>query len=169
MSARRTEPRSKLAAFALTLLQLMPSSSLQGQSLIEPPARLEAFASLRSDTVNMRVGPSRDYPIIWTYQRKGWPVAVIDRYDNWRQVVDPEGIRGWIHSSLLSGARTVLVRPDAASPLPLRDAPAATAPIRARLAEGVIARLKACEAGWCRVQIGDYSGWLEGSALWGVR
>lgn len=157
------------AALAIALLLgLLAPRALHGQGLIEPPANAESFVSLRSETVNMRVGPGRAYPIIWTYKRKGWPVVIIDRYENWRQVLDPEGIEGWIHSSLLSGARTVLIHPAEASVVNLHAEASPSAPVRARLEGGVIARLESCDQGWCRVKVGDYNGWVRRSALWGA-
>ena len=33
---------------------------------------------------------------------------------------------------------------------------------------GVIARLDACEADWCRIVAGGQRGWVEKTALWGV-
>jgi SH3-like domain-containing protein len=34
------------------------------------------WAALRAGEVNMRVGPSEDFPIEWVYRRQGLPVKV---------------------------------------------------------------------------------------------
>ena len=33
---------------------------------------------------------------------------------------------------------------------------------------GVIASLASCDGSWCRVTVGDFSGYLEQKSLWGV-
>ena len=38
-------------------------------------------------------------------------MEIIQEFDNWRKVRDPEGNEGWILHSLLSGERTVIVAP----------------------------------------------------------
>ena len=71
---------------------------------------LPRFASLASSEVNVRTGPGKDYPIHWVYTRPGLPVRIVDEYDVWRLVEDPDGDKGWTHSSLLSLRRTVVVK-----------------------------------------------------------
>ena len=38
------------------------------------------FVALKSDEINARVGPGKDYPIRVTYQRKDYPVKVIQEF-----------------------------------------------------------------------------------------
>ena len=69
------------------------------------------FVSLKANKVNMRIGPGKQFKVVWLYLKKGLPVEIIQEYDNWRKVRDPEGAEGWILHSLLSGRRTVIVNP----------------------------------------------------------
>jgi SH3-like domain-containing protein len=66
---------------------------------------LPRFVSLKSDEVNLRSGPGRDYPTQWVYRRAGLPLEVIKEFEGWRQVRDAEGAEGWVLQSLLSGRR----------------------------------------------------------------
>ena len=52
----------------------------------------------------------------------------------------------------------------------LRAAPQPDAPAVAVLEPGVIGRLRTCAAGagWCRVTVKDYAGWLPRRAVWGL-
>ena len=52
----------------------------------------------------------------------------------------------------------------------LRRAPQPDAAPVAVLEPGVIGRLRTCAAGagWCRVTVGDYNGWLPRQAVWGL-
>ncbi|MGY8996038.1 MAG: SH3 domain-containing protein, partial [Alphaproteobacteria bacterium] len=57
----------------------------------------------------IRAGPGKSYPINWVYTRKALPVEIIKEYDQWRYVRDIDGAEGWIHRTLLSGSRSVIV------------------------------------------------------------
>ena len=70
--------------------------------------QLPRFVSLKSDDVNLRVGPSMNYPIELKYTQNDLPIEVIDEYDVWRKVKDHENNIGWLHKSLIKGERFVL-------------------------------------------------------------
>jgi len=125
------------------------------------------FVSLAAEVANLRLGPRRSYDVVAIYRRRGLPLQIVGEFGNWREVVDFEGARGWMHASLLSGRRTVMVRGEAAV---LRRGAAAEAPAMARLAPGVVAQLLRCEAGvaWCFVEVDGRRGWLARARLWGV-
>ena len=93
------------------------------------------------------------------------PLKITDEYGHWRRVQDIEGAGGWMHYSLLSGARTVIVREDMVA---LRMKPEDRATINAHAEAGVIARLGECSLDWCRIRAGGHRGWVQKSSLWGV-
>lgn len=130
---------------------------------------LPRFVSLRAEQVNMRTGPGVRYPIDWVYLRPALPVEIIQEWQNWRKIRDPEGAEGWVHQSMLSGRRTVMTLRDG-SPHPLRDAPQETAAPVAFLEPGVQAHLIQCprQAAYCRVEVDGREGWLRRGAFWGV-
>ena len=66
------------------------------------------FVSLKSNEVNLRVGPSTNYPIKLTYVTKNLPLEIIDEFDAWRKIKDHKGTKGWLHKSLIQGDRFVL-------------------------------------------------------------
>ena len=61
----------------------------------------EYFSTLRYNNVNLRQGPSKDYPIKIFYKKKYLPVLVQDTSDNFRKIKDHENNTGWIHVSQL--------------------------------------------------------------------
>jgi len=130
-------------------------------------ARLPRFASLRSDAVNMRVGPGTRYRIDWVYKRREMPVEIEREYDVWRWVRDPEGTLGWVHQATLTGRRSFIVQNADAT---LRSDPSDTARPVALLKLGVIGRIRSCEAAsdWCSVQVGSYGGYLRRRQFWGT-
>src|ERR1700761_1092971 len=72
---------------------------------------LPRYASLKTDRVNLREGPSKDHPTKWVFQRAGLPVEITAEFETWRKIRDSEGAEGWVLHSLLSGRRTALVGP----------------------------------------------------------
>ena len=62
----------------------------------------DKFLSLKKNEVNVRVGPSKDYPIKFTYKKKYLPLQILDKFENWKKIKDFENNSGWIHTSLLS-------------------------------------------------------------------
>ena len=123
------------------------------------------WASLRSDVVNMRVGPSESYPIDWVYKRKDLPVKVERLMQGWRLVVDPDGTRGWINARLLSPERTALVVGEGLAPI--RAEPSAASALRWNAEPGVVGKLGNCESGWCEFDVSGRRGWIEAARIWG--
>lgn len=126
---------------------------------------LPRYVSLKAKEGNVRRGPSLTHRIDWIFKRRDMPLEITAEYGHWRRVRDRDGAGGWVHYSLLSGVRTVIVEDQA---LNLRVQPVETAPVTAQLEAGVIARLGKCGETWCRLSAGGYRGWAPKTALWGV-
>ena len=126
---------------------------------------LPRFVSLRSSEANLRAGPGTRYPIDWIYRRSGLPMQVIDEFDIWRRVRDHQGTVGWMHRSMLTGRRTLLVLGE--RPL-LRRRPDPAAPGLAYLESGVVGAFGGCEGDWCRIEAQGFEGWLKRAEVWGV-
>ena len=127
------------------------------------------YVSLKSDHVNVRAGPTKDQDVSWIYTRAGLPVEVTAEYENWRRVRDSEGSEGWVYHSLLSGRRTAVVTMKNKDDLaPLYERADSSSAIAARLQAGVLAQVKRCNNGWCRVTGNGFDGWVEQQRLWGV-
>ena len=75
----------------------------------ETGLEIPRYVSLKSDDANIRVGPSKNYPIEIKYIKKNYPLKVLDEYEEWRKVEDYNRNIGWIHNSLISGIRTGIV------------------------------------------------------------
>lgn len=123
------------------------------------------FASLKSGEANVRTGPGKRYPIDWVFTRAQMPVEIIAEYDNWRKIRDYEGIEGWVHQSILSGNRTILVLQEGFT---LRRAPSYNALPVVKLQTTVAASLKTCRDGWCEINVSGYEGWIHHDYIWGV-
>lgn len=179
-------PSSRALGLAAALLAALSLSTAAPAATESAPTGVPAgkvsglpvprYVSLKTDRVNLREGPSKDHRTAWVFQRAGLPVEITAEYETWRRIRDAEGTEGWVLHSLLSGRRTALVMPWAKSgtdALPLYDTAADSGQMIARLQPNVIASVKTCRDGWCRVTIlmpdsRDVSGYMKQDKLWGV-
>ncbi len=126
---------------------------------------LPRYVSMKASEGNVRRGPSLSHRIDWVFQRRDMPLRVTAEHGHWRRVEDRDGMGGWVHYSLLSGVRTVLVEQDM---LALHVRPDPNAPVAAALELGVVARLGDCDLEWCELRTGGYKGWAPKARIWGV-
>lgn len=126
---------------------------------------LPRFASLKSDSVFARTGPSMDYPIRWIYKREGLPVEIVQEFDVWRKIKDPSGETAWVHKILLSGQRTAII--GAKGPVTAWADEESKQPV-AKLEPAVIAHVAECDAKFCKLELVPFTGWVEKKFLWGV-
>lgn len=152
-----------LAACAVLVLHSAESGAAERGKVTNLP--IPRYVSLKTDEGNVRRGPSLTHRIDWVFKRRDMPLEITDEFGHWRRVQDRDGAGGWMHYSLLSGVRTVIVEEDMVA---LRMKPDPAAPVNARAEAGVIAELDECLAAWCRIDADGYRGWVEKSALWGV-
>ena len=124
------------------------------------------WASLRASEVNMRVGPSQDYPIEWVYKRQGLPVKVLRLQEGWRLISDPDGTQGWVVARLLDPERSALVVGEGLAQI--RIAPGEGSQFKWNVEPGVVGKLGKCDAGWCEFDAGGHKGWIREGRLWGV-
>lgn len=126
---------------------------------------LPRYVSLKASEGNVRRGPSLSHRIDWVFRHRDMPLRITAEYGHWRRVEDRDGAGGWVHYSLLSGVRTVVI---AEEDVALRMKPDDKAPVNAKAELGVIARLQECQPDWCRISVDGYRGWVRKSAIWGV-
>ncbi len=136
--------------------------------LLSSPAdagTLPRFASVKSDEANLRTGPGTRYPIRWVYRKTDIPVEIMDEYGNWRKTRDIDGEEGWMHHSLLSGARTVFIYGETRT---LHRNPNPDSPAVLKAKPQVLAKLVRCTKRWCYIQIKGRKGWIPKEHIWGV-
>jgi SH3-like domain-containing protein len=123
------------------------------------------WASVSAGQARMRTGPGRQFPASWLYQRPGLPVKIVDTYQNWRKIEDPDGTQGWMQANLLSNDRTGLIVGEVR---PLRQEPDLGAKIIWRAEPGVVGKISDCARGWCKIDVRGRMGFVESAHLWGV-
>ena len=124
----------------------------------------ENFLSLKNNEVNLRQGPSFEYPIKFVYQKKYLPLKVLDKSENWRKVRDLENNSGWIHISQLSKKKTAICIKNNSV---LYKKPTIYSKPIAKLEIGRLVIIKKCKKKWCKITSGKFNGWIYKSFLWG--
>ena len=142
---------------------------LFGATFASQTQSLPRFVSLRSASIHMHVGPGNNYPIEWRFVRQGLPVEIIAEFDTWRRIRDHQGTEGWVHKSLLSGKRTIIVMGSIQN---LYEKPDSQSTVVARMEPGVIATITEVQPNWCKVDIrndqGRFKGWVSRKDVWGI-
>lgn len=176
----RRLPAARLTALAAALIAGLASMTATGstaalaQTATTGPSGLPLprFVSIKSERVNMRIGPGRDYKVAWMFVQSGLPIEIIQEFDNWRKVRDWEGEEGWILQSLLSGKRTAIAAPwregEADGFVKLHARADEAAAISARLEPNVVVDIEKCDGQWCEVTASGRKGHLRQTELWGV-
>jgi SH3-like domain-containing protein len=157
--------KSVLLITALLLSALLASQTAHSDVGPVTGLPMPRFVSLKASEANVRRGPSKTHRIDWIFKRRDMPLRVIAEHGHWRRVEDPDGVGGWLHYSLISGVRTVIIDEDIVE---LRRKPVADAPVAAMLERGVVARLNKCTTEWCLMRADGYRGWAPKSSFWGV-
>ncbi len=126
-------------------------------------ANEEYFLTLRNDKVNLRLGPSFDYPIKIIYKKKYLPVLIKDKSDNFRKVQDHENNSGWVHISQLSKKKSGITIKD----IILYKKPTVYSKPLAKIKTGRLLMISKCKNKWCKVKTEKYSGWIEKNSVRG--
>ena len=124
----------------------------------------EYFLTLRYNKVNLRQGPSREYPIKIFYKKKFLPVLIQDQSDNFRKIRDHENNSGWIHISQLSKKKAAIVIEDK---LIVFNNPTIYSKPKVVLNKGRLCLITTCKTEWCKIKVDKYKGWVKKDSLWG--
>ena len=121
------------------------------------------FLMLKNNKVNVRYGPSFDYPIKYIYKKIKLPVQIIDKKENFRRIIDHKKNSGWIHISQLRKSKSLIVT----SQKILFKKPTKYSKPLARLDVGRLLLIKKCEKNWCNIETEKFSGWIDKTNIWG--
>ena len=133
----------------------------------ETGLEIPRYVSLKSDDANIRVGPSKNYPIEIKYIKKNYPLKVLDEYEEWRKVEDFNRNIGWIHKSLISGIRTGIVLSNDNKNISILNT--LDGNVIGEIGNGNIVFLEKCKIDWCLVSSGNFKGWMDKKYIWGVK
>ena len=122
------------------------------------------FLSLKNNKVNLRQGPSLDYPIKLIYKKKYLPIIITEKSGTWRKIIDFKNNSGWIHVSQLSKKKAGITVDD--NLLVFKNPTLYSKPL-VILKKGRLCLIKKCKDMWCKISVDKYTGWIKKDSLWG--
>tara|TARA_B100000953_G_scaffold17642_1_gene15188 strand:+ start:409 stop:858 length:450 start_codon:yes stop_codon:yes gene_type:complete len=123
----------------------------------------EKFLMLKNNKVNVRYGPSFDYPIKYIYKKIQLPVQLIDKKENFRRIIDHKKNSGWIHISQLRKSKSLIT----ISTKILFKKPTKYSKPLAKIEKGRLLIVRKCEKKWCYIETDEFSGWIDKTNIWG--
>ena len=123
----------------------------------------DIFLSLKKNKVNVRYGPSFDFPVKYIYNKINLPIKQIDKKENFRRIIDLKKNSGWIHISQLKKVNSVITIKDKL----LFIKPSIFSKPIANIKKGRLLIVQKCEEDWCKVKTDDLKGWVDKKNLWG--
>ena len=123
----------------------------------------EKYLMLKNNKVNVRYGPSFDYPVKYIYKKIHLPVKLIDKKENFRRIIDHKKNSGWIHRSQLKPANSII---------PLKEkilfkSPSYFSKPLAKIQKGRVLVVKKCNSEWCKIRSDKFKGWIKIENIWG--
>ncbi len=122
------------------------------------------FMMLKYSKVNVRFGPSRDYPVKFIYKKAFLPVKVIDKKENFRKIIDHKKNSGWIHISQLKKSNSFIILSDK---ILFKKSTINSKPL-VNLHSGRLLLVKKCKKKWCKVSTDKYTGWIKTNDVFGI-
>ena len=144
-----------ILAIFFSILLFIPKSLANGN---------KKFLSLKNDEVNLRQGPSFEYPIKFLYKKKYLPVEILDKFGTWRKIKDFQNNSGWIHISQLSKKKSAINTKN--NSIIYKKPTIFSKPI-VKLETGRLLLIKKCKIKWCKITSGGFNGWIDKNSLWG--
>ena len=127
-------------------------------------ANEQKFLSLKKNKVNVRYGPSFDFPIKYIYKKINLPIKQIDKKENFRRIIDYKKNSGLIHISQLKKVNSVITEENKI----LFNRPTIFSKPIANINKGRLLVINKCEKKWCKVETGIFKGWVDKKNLWGA-
>ena len=123
----------------------------------------DIYLSLKKNKVNVRYGPSFDSPIKFIYKKVNLPIKQIDKKENFRRIIDFKNNSGWIHVSQLKNVNSIIPLTDKI----LFKKPSKFSKPLANVKKGRVLIVLKFDDNWCKVQSGEFKGWIINNNLWG--
>ena len=124
----------------------------------------EKFLSLKKNKVNVRYGPSFEFPVKYIYKKINLPIKEIDKKENFRRIIDHKKNSGWIHVSQLKKVNSVIALEDK---MMFKKSTVFSEPI-AKISKGRLLIIKRCIVEWCKAESENFKGWVNKNNLWGA-
>jgi SH3-like domain-containing protein len=125
------------------------------------------FKSIKSNDANMRIGPGKRFEIIWNFRKKGLPVKVLNKFEQWYKVETPDGSVGWMWSKLFYNKHKTVIFIENDH---IYKKKSLESKVIANVFKNSILRVHFCESNWCKVEEKKHKikGYVKTDNIWGA-
>jgi SH3-like domain-containing protein len=124
----------------------------------------QCFVSLKTAQVNLRIGPGKEYPIVWIFMVQNVPMMLMVEFEQWRKVRFMDNSEGWIHQNLISKKNTAIITKNHTI---LYKYSSESVPI-AKLEKNVIVNVLKKQGDLVKIEVNGIKGWVKKKHAWGV-
>ena len=154
----------KFLCFILTLIFI--NTAIAENFGSQTGLKLPRYVSLKSNDSNIRVGPSKNYPIRIKYISENFPLKIVEEHNDWRRIIDYENNQGWIHKSLIKRQRNAIIQSESNETIYIFNIP--DGKVIGEIDLKLIVNLDKCKLRWCLITKNNHKGWINKKYLWGV-
>ena len=122
------------------------------------------FLCTKYSNVNLRNGPGTKFTMVAKLLKKGYPLKIIDKIEEWYAVEDFKGDKMWVSSSNLTSKCGAIIKVNA----DFKIKPEEGAISIFTLEEGFVVNKIKCYKSWCEATIENKTGWILKSSTWGI-
>mgnify|MGYP001204364547 CR=1 FL=1 len=123
------------------------------------------FYSTKYNEVNIRIGPGINHLKLYKILIKGYPLEIIEEFENWFKIRDYKKREGWVSKTQLKKENFVIVTSPSSN---LHKFPNSKSKILAIAEKEFIFKILKCKKEWCNVSdTKKIRGWVKKNDLWG--
>ena len=123
------------------------------------------FLSTKFNEVNVRNGPGLNHLLKYKILVEGYPLRVIDEFENWKKIEDFDGKIGWVSTSQLSIKKSIITLADK---IYLYKFPSLNSKRIAIVEKNKVMNFIKEKGEWLLVESNNIKGWIKKDGTWGL-
>ncbi len=114
--------------------------------------------------MNLRNGPGLNKLVLYKILKKGYPVKILEEFENWYKIIDYKKRQGWISKTqLIKTLYGIIIKNDTVYKFPNTQSKQL-----ALVKKDYVAKILKCKRDWCKIEDIKVSGWVKKDSLWGI-
>lgn len=123
------------------------------------------FLSTRFNEVNVRNGPGLNHLLKYKILVEGYPLKIIDEFENWKKIEDFNGNIGWVSRSQLTIKKFIITL---TNKIYLYKFPSFNSKKIAIVQKNKVMNLIKEKEDWLLVESNNMKGWIKKDGAWGL-
>ncbi|MBS91581.1 MAG: hypothetical protein CMM95_00815 [Rickettsiales bacterium] len=149
--------------FLRSFLFILVFSTISPNDLLG--SKKKKFLATRYNEVNVRIGPGINHLKLYKILIKGYPLKIIEEFENWFKIQDYKKREGWVSKTQLNKESFAIITKLSSN---LHKFPNSKSKILAIAEKEFIFKIIKCKKKWCNVSdTKEIKGWIKKKDLWG--